>query len=82
VKENTVKKWLVILMLAALSGCSYITAKDAVVIDTTAANAIAINAKVQQDANLPPYVRQWWAEDANQWLYMSDWAHGRRATAK
>lgn len=73
---------LAVLTAGLMCGCSIITAQDALVIDDVAGNAKAISAKVQADANLPAYVKTWWAEDANQWTYMSDWAHGRRATPK
>ena len=77
-------RYLIPLLLLAviLGGCSLIAAKDTLAIDQVMGNAVAINAKVQADANLPIYVRQWWAEDANQWTYLSDWAHGKRATPK
>jgi hypothetical protein len=70
----------ILLALAGGPGCSIILPSHANLIDQAAGNAVAINAKVQTDANLPPYVRQWWANDANQWTYLSDWAHGRRPT--
>ena len=71
--------WIVaVVMLLALAGCSIILPSHANLIDQAAGNAAALNAAVQRDANLPSYVRQWWANDANQWRYLSDWAHGRR----
>jgi hypothetical protein len=77
-------KTTLILLCAVLlvGGCSYITAKDTLAIDQAAGNAVSMNAKVQTDANLPACLRQWWAEDSNQWTYLSDWAHGKRATPK
>jgi hypothetical protein len=69
---------LVSVVMFSAMGCSIVRPSDAVVIDLHAANAAAINAKVQADPALPPYAKTWWAEEERTWRAMSEWAHGRR----
>ena len=73
---------LAVVMLLALvvGGCSIILPSHANLIDQGAGNAVAWNAALQRDANLPGYIHRWAAADANQWQYLSAWAHGKRAT--
>jgi hypothetical protein len=69
-----------VLLCLFAGGCSIILPSHAALIDQGAGNAVAWNAALQRDGNLPPHIRQWAAADANQWTYLSDWAHGRRPT--
>ena len=73
---------LVAMLVLAITGCGPIVRpSDAALIDTSAANARAFNARVQADPAAPDYVKRWQKADTAQWNYLSDWANGRKPVA-
>ena len=61
-----------LLVVLLVVGCTYVSPADRAVISTTVGNAQEVNNRVQADANLPPWLREWHALDSNSWLY---WKH-------
>ena len=64
-------------LILAVGGCSVVMPSDRAVIHDHRLNAEAINAKVQTDANLPAWVREWWDAEAQTWRAIDAWATGK-----
>jgi len=60
-----------------MGGCSVVTPSDRALIHDHRLNADAINVKVQADANLPAWVREWWDAEARTWRAIDAWAAGK-----
>ena len=71
----------VLLLACLLAGCSYIAPGDAYVIRQHKGNAVAINAKVQVDPNLPAYAKVWWAGETKTWIALDAWTRGAKLDA-
>jgi hypothetical protein len=59
-----------LVLVLVVSGCvTFVSPKDRLAIGVVAGNAVEVNRRVQADANLPPWLRAWVADDANSWDY-------------
>jgi hypothetical protein len=79
------KKYLVVLALI-LPACTFVKPADRIVIADHAANAEAVNKKVQQfnyievspDGTQKPadYIKVWWAAEHKTWQALKAWSKG------
>ena len=71
------KFFVLILVVVLLSGCVMVRPSDRDLIDNKASNAAIFSDKVKDKDEVPQYVKDWIAQEARFWGYMSDWANGR-----
>lgn len=81
-RSTTLSLICTLTLAVLLCGCSIIMPKDAQMIDNLAGNAVAMSRVAAKDANLPMAYREWFAEDAAQWVILRDWAHGRKPASQ
>jgi len=79
--------FVIVVVLIAACGCSYVAPSARVVIGTHNRDAAEFNARIQaaevaadEAAPLPQWVKAWAAEDARAWAAMEAWAEGKLPT--